>query len=267
MRRLLPLGVVLLAAVALAAHDTWLVPTAFRVKPGQAVAVALNTSEDFPASEAAPAPDRIARFALITDSGQTDVTGYRVEGKSLVAEVTPGSGLTLVAAVTHPRLIVLEPEEFNTYITEERLETIVAARAARGQTQTEGRERYSKVAKLVLCEESRGQLPLPPHPTFGLPLEIVPLASACGLEAGDKLPVRILFRGRPLANVWVVAGSKGTRGHHYPFWERTDAEGRVVVRLPRSGPWFVRVLHMVPSTEFSDADWQSWFSTLTFAVE
>jgi hypothetical protein len=39
-----------------------------------------------------------------------------------------------------------------------------------------------------------------------------------------------------------------------------------MVRLDRGGAWLARALHMVPSTEFEDADWQSWFSTLTFGV-
>jgi len=100
-------GLILLAAGSLVAHDTWLVPTQFRVTPGQPVQVALNTSEDFPTSEGAPAPERIARFDTTTVAPRVPVSCYRVEGKSLVAEVTPGPGLTLVAAVTHPRLQLL----------------------------------------------------------------------------------------------------------------------------------------------------------------
>jgi uncharacterized GH25 family protein len=102
---------------------------------------------------------------------------------------------------------------------------------------------------------------------LGLRLEIVPLTNPCGLRAGDVLVVRVLFEGRPLSDVWVGAGTAGTHGHHYPFRQRTDADGRVMVPLDRAGAWFVRVLHMVPATEFADADWQSWFSTYTFGVE
>lgn len=130
-------ALVLLAAGCLGAHDTWLVPERFRVEAYQTVKVALNTSEDFPTSEAAPTPDRIARFAVVTsarsrkhpeisvtstvESTTEPTTNYRVEGKSLVAEVLPGEGLTMVLAVTHPRLIVLEPKIFNEYLAEEGL--------------------------------------------------------------------------------------------------------------------------------------------------
>jgi len=254
---------VILTAATLAAHDTWLVPTQFRVTPGQPVQVALNTSEDFPTSEAAPAPERIARFETVTAGGSAAVASYRVEGQSLVAEVTPGPGLTLVAAVTHPRLIVLEAPVFTEYITEEGLEQIVAARAQRGESDKPGRERYSKVTKLALCAEGEGadfRRPL------GLQVEIVPETNPCGLRVGDTLRVQVLFQGRPLANVQVGAGYAGVHGHHYPVWVKTDVEGRAAIPFDRAGAWFVRTLHMIPSTEFEDADWQSWFSTLTFEV-
>jgi uncharacterized GH25 family protein len=250
----------------LQAHDTWLVPAAFQVTAGQPVRVALNTSEDFPTSEAAPTPDRIVGFRVATATGGVEVSGYRVEDKSLVAEVTPGPGLSLVAATSHPRLIVLEPDVFNTYIGEEGLEAIVATRALRGESFAAGRERYSKVAKLALCAEGGAADDRRYRQPLGLRLEIVPLTDPCGLRAGDTLVVQVLFEGRPLADVWVGAGTEGTHGHHYPSRQRTDADGRVMIRLDRGGAWFARALHMVPSTEFEDADWQSWFSTLTFGV-
>ncbi len=269
-----------LTALAAAAHDTWLVPERFRVEPYQLVKVALNTSEDFPTSDAAPTPDRVARFAVVTratsrkhpeisltstvENTTEPTTNYRVEGKSLVAEVLPGEGLTVVLAVTHPRLIVLKPEIFNEYLTEERLEDIVAARAARGQSQTDGRERYSKVAKLALCAAETGGMAH--QEPLELPLEILPEDNPCALRSGGRLRVRVLFKGQPLADKWVGAGYAGVHGHKYPVWVKTDAEGRATIPLDRSGAWFVRVLHMVPATEFEDADWQSCFSTFTFEV-
>ncbi len=270
----------LLVAVGAAAHDTWLVPARFRVEPYQTVTVALNTSEDFPTSDAAPTPDRVARFAVVTyvRSAKNPSLGlvstleytsepgekYRVEGKSLVTEVLPGPGLTLVTAVTHPRLIVLKPEIFHEYLTEEGLEEIVAARAARGQDKADGRERYSKVTKLALCAAEEGGADF--RQPLDLRVEIVPEDNPCSLRVGGALRVRVLFQGKPLAGKWVGAGYAGVHGHKYPVWMKTDAEGRATIPLDRSGAWFVRTLHMIPSSEFEDADWQSWFSTFTFEV-
>lgn len=256
-------ALILAVSAALAAHDTWLVPEDFEVMSGRPVRVALNTSEDFPASEAAVTPDRIARFEMVTAEGRQPVTGYRAEGDSLVAEVTPGPGLTYVVAASKPRLIVLEQDIFNTYITEEGLHQIVEARATLGEAYAEGRERYSKVAKLTLCADGEGA---DFRQALGLRLEIIPEDNPCELRVGDKFRMQVLFEGRPLAGVRVGAGYPGVHGHDYPLWRKTDAEGQASIQLDRAGPWFVRVLHMVRSNEFADADWQSWFSTLTFTV-
>jgi hypothetical protein len=138
------------------------------------------------------------------------------------------------------------------------------SRAARGQTDSPGRERYRKITKGVLCVgETRDSLYAQPE---GLWLEVVPEQSPCRLKAGDTLGVRILFEGRPLAGTHVSAGYKGTKGHQYPVTVKTDTAGRAEVKLTRAGAWFIRAHHIVPTREDREADWESAFSTLTFEV-
>ncbi|MFQ5925850.1 MAG: DUF4198 domain-containing protein [Terriglobia bacterium] len=255
---------VVLGVLAVWAHDTWLVPEAFFVAPNSRIRVALNTSEDFPKPEVAPTPDRIASF-FVQGSARTPVRGYRVEGNSLVAEVGVGlAGHYIVAAATHPRLLVLPHDDFNTYLREEGLAHILEARQQRSETHAPGQESYRKLAKLILCAGE------PADENFRQPVgyrvEIVPLESPCRLRAGDSLPVQVLFDGAPLAGVSVGAGYAGVHGHDYPVWVKTDAAGRARIRVDRSGAWFVRALHMIPAAGIPDADWESFFSTLTFAV-
>lgn len=257
-------GGIVVGALALSAHDTWLVPEAFFVAPQSRVRVALNTSEDFPQPESAPTPDRIAEFFVQT-SERTPVRDYRVEGDSLVADIEVSeSGHYLVAAATRPRLLVMPPEDFNGYLSEEGLEQILAARRDRAESESPGRESYRKLAKLVLCVgEPRDESFRQPA---GFHLEMVPLQSPCRLRVGDTLAIQLLFDGVPLAGVPVGAGYASVHGHNYAVWVKTDETGTARVLLDRSGAWFVRALHMVPAAEGSEADWESFFSTLTFAV-
>ena len=253
----------LAGGLVVAAHDTWLVTERFFVAPGARVQVALNTSEDFPKPEAAPTPDRITNF-FVQGRGRMPVSGYRVEEKSLVADVQVGDvGHYVVAATTRPRTLVMPAADFNQYLNEEGLLHILTVRQQREQTEAPSRESYSKIAKLALCagEPSDENFRQP----LGLRLEIVPLASPCRLRVGDTLPVQVVFQGQPLAGVQVGAGYAGVHGHNYPVWVKTDAEGRATIPLDRPGAWFVRTLHMIPASS-PDADWESWFSTLTFAV-
>lgn len=255
----------MLVPCAVLAHDTWLVPAVFRTAPGTAVRVRLATSEAFPTSDTAAGPERIARFTIRTGSGTQPVSGYRVEGTFLVAEVKPDAGgHATVVAETKPRAFVLEPKVFNEYLQHEELKAIVAARVNDGQTGAPGRERYRKIAKTILCVgKTKDKRYAKPE---GLWLEIVPERSPCGLRVGDSLPVQVLFGGRPLAGAHLAAGYEGVTGHKYPVWVLTDARGRAMVKFDRAGAWFVRTLHMVPAVGDTEADWQSAFSTLTFEV-
>ena len=256
----------LLLPAILLAHDTWLIPNAFRVAPGTPVEIRLATSEAFPSSEAAAAPERIARFTLRAASGSRSLQDYRVEGTFLVARaILDQPGHNVLVAETRPRAFVLEPKIFNQYLEEEGLEAILAERARKGQRESPGRERYRKIAKTILCVGPADDALY--ARTEGLWLEIIPEQSPCGLRAGDTLSVRVLFEGQPLAGAHLGAGYEGVAGHKYPIWIVTDPQGRATLRLDRSGVWFVRTLHMVPAAQDAEADWHSAFSTLTFEVQ
>ncbi|HEY4682854.1 MAG TPA: DUF4198 domain-containing protein [Candidatus Acidoferrales bacterium] len=266
------------------AHDTWLVPHKFRFAPGETARVALNTSEAFPSSEVAAQPDRILSYELLSASSRRAVTGYRVEGNSLVVDVTlDEAGIHILGVQTRPRLIVMEAKQFHDYLTEESLEAPLRTRKERSQQNDAGRELYSKAAKLAICVGDRtgirrggGEQPL------GFRLEIIPLSNPCLLAAGDRLRVQVLFEGEPLAGATVHSSYAGRTGHHYALSQSSDARGEAEFLLDRSGAWFVRVLHMVPApfrmetgpapeqsgpaASDGEADWESVFATFTFEV-
>jgi uncharacterized GH25 family protein len=256
----------LIVPAALVAHDTWLVPTKFWAARGEQVQVKLATSEAFPTSEAAAAPERVERLTIREGAGVRRVEGYRVDGKFLVADVTPErDGHAVVVAALKPRFLEMQPKDFNEYLRHEELKPIMDARRAKGQWDSPGRERYRKIAKAILCVgEAKDTTYRKPE---GLWLEVVPRNSPCGLRVGDKLTVQILFQGRPLERAGVAAGYTGATGHSYPVWVRTPKNGKVLIPLDRPGLWFVRVLHMVPAKDDREADWHSAFSTLTFEVK
>ncbi len=267
-KRVMAIGAVAALVVpgALFAHDTWLVPSAYRPQPGARVMLSVATSQAFPSSDGAAAPDRIARFTVRTSAGDQQVTGYAVEGMYLVGQAAlPAAGHAMAVAETKARLIVLDGPQFNEYIGHEELKDVIAARAAAGTSDATGREMYRKIAKAALCVGAKQEDAVYARP-FGLWLEIMPERSPCGLRAGDALTVRVLFQGKPIEGVHVAAGYEGVTGHSYPVWIPTDKNGRATVKLDRAGAWFVRTLHMIPLEGDPEAQWQSAFSTLTFEV-
>lgn len=261
--------VVASAALAGAAwgHDTWVVPAKFKVRPGEKVTARLATSEAFPTSEAAAAPQRVARFVVRTAHGEHQVAEYKVEGEFLVGEVEAGPGATVLLVALKPRAFELAPDVFNRYLQAERLEAVLAARAAAGKTNAPGKERYRKIAKTVLCSQDGGADSRELQTKeFGAWLEIVPETDLCGVKTGADVRVQVLFKGAPLAGVWVGTGYEGVKGHGYAANVKTDANGRATVKIDRPGIWFLRTLHMVKSEQPEVTDWDSAFSTITFEV-
>jgi uncharacterized GH25 family protein len=92
----------------------------------------------------------------------------------------------------------------------------------------------------------------------------VPEASPAGLRPGADLPVRLLFQGKPLAGALVVAIPRD--GPEAKVAARSDARGRVRLRLPRGGDWLVKAVHMVPAPRETGADWESFWASLTFRL-
>lgn len=101
----------------------------------------------------------------------------------------------------------------------------------------------------------------------GQPLEIVPLADPAGLKAGDTLPVRVLFRGKPLSGE-IEALSVGLADTKESEDGRvtTDQAGVGRLRLAAPGAWLLKVRHELPFPRPDECDVESYVATLTFQV-
>jgi uncharacterized GH25 family protein len=107
----------------------------------------------------------------------------------------------------------------------------------------------------------------------GMPLEIIPVQNPYSLKPGSWAEFQIVFAHKPLANTlvryWTRPVStvkeapevkpRGLTEEH----QRSDARGRVRFQL-RSGQNMISLVQMVPTTDTKEADWQSYWGSLTF---
>src|SRR5207249_2175772 len=152
--------------------------------------------------------------------------------------------------------------KFNQYLKDEGLDAVATLRAHRNETGATAREIFARCAKsLVLsgaAKDGQGDRPL------GFTLELVAERNPYALRAGQDLPVRLTYENRPLAGALVVAMNR-----HNPaakLTARTDHDGRVRFRLPADGMWLIKAVHMVSAPAGSDADWASFWASLTFEL-
>jgi len=252
--------VLLLGVSAASAHDTFIMPDAFRVAPGQTVVVGFHSSDAFPDSSAVMRrlQDPSARSA----SGVLRIENVREDGKRLAGSfVVPGAGHIILSAVNGAAVEAMKRDEFLEYLTEEGLTGAIAAHERSGKGNAEARERYTMYAKSILLSGAPSEAY---RAVVGHPIEIVPDKDPYALKPGEPLPVRVLLGGRPAGNLLVKAASTAPNGAQHDVG-RTDANGRLEVPMS-SGKWRLHTIAMEQLQNDANAEWESHWATLTFEI-
>jgi uncharacterized GH25 family protein len=263
-------ALVLTFTTVLRAHEFWLVPNAFRVSEGDHVEVLGQTSSRFPTSEAAVAAERVAEARVLGAADEARIDDLSVTGTSLRIRHRPASaGQRIVAVTLHPRSVRASAGDFRRYLVLEGAPEALERYEREGILPTDSiTRRYTKYAKALV--EVGGGGPRAFWRVAGHPAEFVPLADPAGAAPGDTLPVRMLYRGRPLAGVHVHAGSvpgAASEEEERAVTLTTDAAGVARVPIDRPGLWNVRAIHVVPSEPGSGADWDTHWVTLVFGID
>ena len=268
--RLFAIGLSLAAASAAMAHDFWVQPARWRIEPREAVGVTLQVGHG-PYRQRSPIPaSRVVRF----DAVEPD--GHRADLRSDLHLGGAGDDATIGFARPGTYLVVLETDNraeshlpairFNDYLNVEGLTPAIALRRQTGRTDADGAENYSRHAKAIvqvgpLAASDQRQIVRP----LGLELEIVPERSPLSAPRGTALPVRIYYRGRLLAGALVKLTDLAHDAQPVEM-HRTDASGRALFAMPGRGSWLLNVIWTRPLPRTSLTDFDTSFSSLSFAI-
>lgn len=261
MRKLSILLTILLLPTIAKAHDFWIEPSTFRPAAGTTVSAALRVGQQLRGEEVPRNPLLVDRFVLRGRRGESPLSGEPGDDPAGTARL-PEGGVHWLGYQSHGSTLTLEAKKFEEYLKEEGLETIIARRKSSGQSAAPSRERFYRCAKALLS--SAGGADGVSEVPFGFTLELVPLRNPYALRAGASLPLTLLFRGKPAANVLVVAMNREVP--HLAVRSRTNARGAVTLPLARPGLWLVKAVHMEPAPAGTGIDWESWWASLTFEL-
>lgn len=249
-----------LASVRVSAHDFWLAAANWTPAAGAPVTITAGLGERFPTRTGfKPRPDWFDHWRVIGAAGDVTVTrNFQWSELMMTTDVRlPSPGAYLGVMRVTPRIEEMKGAEFTDYLKEEGLDRIIAARQAAGDGDKPARELYARYAKIALRsgDGSGAHLTRP----VGLEAEFVPTTDPTSLHAGGSLTVQLLAEGKPVGSAEVTAVSNGgsVKGE-------TDAEGRVTLKIDRQGAWLIRTVHMVPLTGSPEAEWESYWVTLSF---
>jgi len=261
MFRFLVLATFLAASASLGAHDFWIEPTGFMADLGRVVGVKLRVGQDFHGDPVPRQDELIGDFVVVDASGRRQVVGRDGSDPAGLLRVT-SPGLMVIGYHSRPSAVTLPADKFTAYLKEEGLDTVIDARARGEASQREGREIFSRAAKSLV--RSGAMAAGAGDRTLGFPIELVAERNPYQMKTGETLPVRLTYRNAPLAGALVVAFNQ--RHPYHKLSARSDRDGRASFAIDEPGPWLVKAVHMVPAPAGSNADWESFWASLTFEM-
>lgn len=250
------------------AHDFWLQPDSFHVMPGQPVPLRILIGDPEAVEHWETEWRKIVSFQdfgpdTVTDQLATIVplNGEKpsIDRQDAVVRLH-APGTHMLAFTSNQTRSDLSADKFNPYAEHEGLALSLAKRKADGTTASNGRELYSRWAK-VLVQVGRDATPGVSRP-IGQTLEIVPARNPYALKPGEPLRLRIWFHGAPLPGASVVLERLGEgAAHGTPVI--SDSKGQVVFPIARGGQWKANVVWSYPISD-PRAEYETIFCSMTF---
>jgi uncharacterized GH25 family protein len=240
------------------AHEFWVQPSEFWLSPSAALSVTLQVGDSRSRQESPIPPQRITRFEAIGPTGDSvDMRGGSARldksGAYLVALETDTGGYSRQSAA-----------RFNEYLEAEGLTPALEYRMRTHQMHVDGFERYSRTAKsIVLVGRHSRQAQRHVTQPLGLKLEIVPRANPYAEPQPVRLPLRVLYEGRPLSGALVKLMNleQDLTGASQSL---TDDAGTASFSMPTRGKWLVSVVWTRRLENSANADYETTFASLTF---
>jgi len=251
----------LLTGVSVIAHDLWIEPSAFLPEAGKLIGVKLRVGVDLLGDPVPRDPALIERFIAVDRAGTKPIAGRDGEDPAGLLRLT-SPGLVVLAYASAPSRIVLPAKKFNDYLVEEGLESVAALRAKRAQTDADASESFARCAKSLI---SSGPVSAQDSDrVLGFTLELVAERNPYALHAGQSLPVRLLYRDKPLAGALVIAVNR--RNPSAKLSARSGKDGRATFKLTEPGMWLIKAVHMTPAAAGEQSEWNSYWASLTFEL-
>lgn len=243
-------------------HEFWLEPSQFFARVGDQIRVQVLVGENFTGERSEGKKNRIIRYRHETASASTDLAPT-LQGDSYGDVTVPlrTEGTHLLSFANTPKFLTMKPDSFLLYLEEDGLDNVIADRKQRGETAKPSRELYQRCVKALVQVGSKTDNTFAKN--TGMTLEIIPVQNPYTQHPGQTAEFQILFENKPLAGALVRYWNRDVQNHVSEEKQRSDAQGRARFKL-RAGSNMVSLVRMIPHTDTTEADWHSYWGSLTF---
>jgi uncharacterized GH25 family protein len=251
------------AVINVFAHEFWIQPNKFIYKRGETVNLRFLVGEKFKGANWTANKDKVNSLRLyfddVTDKNLDDNLGDKTGDSLQLAMLDEGT--VMVTLNTKNTFIDLAPDEFNAYLREDGLTEAIEYRSKTGDTIKHGLEYFQRSVKTIFQVGSK-TTDAYKHKT-DLPLDIIPTEHPYSVSKDGHFKVKILFKGQKLkkakVKVWHRLEGKVSQ-HEYT----TDDDGELKFFLSPEGQWMISCVKMVRLENDLQAEWQSYWGSLTW---
>lgn len=271
-QKLLFSSLLLAGLVALSAHNLFIKPESFYLKPNtQSKLYVYNGT--FTESHSILARKRMADISLVNPGeGVTHpdtASWYDMNNQSILEFKTGNEGTGVFGVSNFPRINEYTPEIFIENMKHEGLLDVLEARRKAGEESKHVKKKYAKHVKTIF--QIGNKLTDDYKTILGYPIELIPLSNPYALNVGDELQMKLLINGKPMTGIMVYASHNDLHGYGEDgtpldaFKTETDEHGIVKVKITHAGHWYFRTVYLTKNAD-QDADYVSNSASITFEV-
>ena len=248
---LLLLAAMLLAAAPALAHFPWLALPSFDLKTGQSIQARIGWGHHFPVDGLLEAK-QIGKVAIYGPQGKVleapAINEFMFKGPALNQP-----GAYVVAAAKKPGFYTKLAKGFSRK----------PKNAVKGAKICYHTQAFMKA--VVNVGKGGGQV----DRVVGQELELVPLKNPASLKVGDYLPIRVLFKGKPVTGYPLVLATYAgfPSGRAYAHASYAVKDGVTNLRILHNGSWLVYVNIKKPYPKPQECDDTTYCSVLTFSID
>jgi uncharacterized GH25 family protein len=257
---------IVLIVTAISAHEFWLQPKKFWFTINDTATISFKVGENFNGENWKGNRSKIQQLVHYSPSSIKNIHNLLSanNGDSLRLPLQEEGTHMLIFNSTNS-FIELEANKFNAYLKDDGLYNTIAYRKEHNETNNKSREYYQRSVKTLLNVGLKSITNQVTKPTT-LPLDIIPSKNPyTTIQFPEKISFTVLFKGKPLPNqlikVWNTQQNKT-----YIKEITTDAKGTFSYKIEKagSGIWMISTVYMEHITSDQNADWQSYWGSLTF---
>lgn len=235
------------------AHDMW-IEIQGSPKKGEVVSMKMISDHAFPATHNELIPDdQVSNSYMIAPDGKRSDLISNKNGTFTAKAALTKDGTYLIVSGKRPM-----------YWTK----TVDGYKPGKNKKEVKGAVKctYSgkHVKSLVTVGTSGGNAY---SQTIGQELEIIPLADPAAISKGGKLPVKVFFKGKPIAlDLKATYEGYSTKENEFSQKIKTSSKGECEITLSHAGKWLITLSHREPSKQKDLCDEIMYSATLTFNI-